>query len=510
MFFRTVFTVALLLVGSFAWAQVTTATLTGQITDKKGESLVGASVVALHTPSGSKFAGISNENGNFFVPNLRVGGPYTVTISFVGYKDFVINDLSLSLGQKLPINAALEDAASQLTEVVVTATGDAVMNNKRTGAGNNFNAEQIQKLPTISRSASDIYRLTPSSDGNSFAGRNGQFNNFSVDGTIFNNPFGLDAATPGGQSNAQPISLDAIEQIQVAIAPYDVTQAGFTGAAVNTVTKSGTNQFKGTVFGFNRNQNLTGKIVDATEFAVPDLKQTQAGFSLGGPIIKNKAFFFVNFELDRRTDIGSTFLASRAGNTGANYSRVEATDLEAVSRALKENFGYETGAYENYFFNTNNQKALVKLDFNLFDGTNSSHKLAVSYNYLDAFREQPAHPSALGRRGPDATTLQFRNSGYRINNVLNSGIAELRSTFGSRVSNKFVVGYSAFRDSRDPFSEPFPVVSIQREGVRYIVAGHEPFSINNKLNQDVFQIRNDANIYLKKHTLTIGAALERF
>lgn len=489
------------------FSQVTTATILGKITDAKGERLVGAAVKATHVPSGTMYGNITREDGTYTLPNMRVGGPYTVVVSFVGYKDQTFENVLLDLAQKLTLDVVLSDASTNLQAVDVTANR---FDSRRTGAANNFNREAIQKLPTISRSASDIYRLTPASDGNSFAGRNGQFNNFSLDGTIFNNPFGLDAATPGGQTDAQPVSLDAIEQINVAIAPYDVTQAGFTGAAVNSVTKSGTNEVRGTVFGFYRNQNFTGSKVAGTSIFVPDLNQTQAGFSLGGPIVKNKLFYFVNFELERRSDLGSNFLAARPGLTGGNISRVAATDLDAVSNALRTRFGYETGAYENYFFNTNNQKGIVKLDWNLFDNASSSHKLTFTYNFLDAYKEKPAHPSAIGRRGPDATTLQFQNSGYRINNIIHSGIMELKSTFGQIYANKFVAGFSAFRDSRDPLSTPFPVINIQKDGVRYIVAGHEPFSINNVLGQDVFQIRNDFNVYLKNHTLTIGASFERF
>jgi hypothetical protein len=489
------------------FSQVTTAAILGKVTDTKGERLVGAAVKATHVPSGTKYGNITREDGTYTLPNMRVGGPYTVVVSFVGYKDQTYENVMLDLAQKLTLDVVLSDASTNLQVVDVTANR---FDSRRTGAASNFNREAIQKLPTISRSASDIYRLTPASDGNSFAGRNGQFNNFSLDGTIFNNPFGLDAATPGGQTDAQPVSLDAIEQINVAIAPYDVTQAGFTGAAVNSVTKSGTNQVHGTAFGFYRNQSLTGSKVAGTAIFVPDLNQTQAGFSLGGPIVKDKLFYFVNFELERRSDLGSNFLAARPGLTGGNISRVAAADLDAVSNALRTRFGYETGAYENYFFNTNNQKGIVKLDWNLFDNQTSSHKLTFTYNFLDAYKEKPAHPSAIGRRGPDATTLQFQNSGYRINNVIHSGIMELKSTFGKIYANKFVAGVTAFRDSRDPFSTPFPVINIQKDGVRYIVAGHEPFSINNVLGQDVLQIRNDFNVYLKNHTLTFGASFERF
>ncbi|MEL7220577.1 MAG: TonB-dependent receptor, partial [Bacteroidota bacterium] len=347
---------------------------------------------------------------------------------------------------------------------------------------------------------------TPASDGNSFGGRNDQFNNFSLDGSIFNNPFGLDAATPGGQTDAQPISLDAIDQIQVNIAPYDVTQAGFTGAAVNAVTKSGTNEFHGTVFGFTRNQDLTGSKVAGSDIFVPELSQLQTGFSLGGPIIKNKLFFFVNAEIENRSDLGSNFIASRPGVAGEQVSRVEAADLEAISNVLESRFGYETGPYEGFLFDQNNSKGIFKLDWNI--GKNQT--LTATYNFLDATKEKPAHPFALGRRGPDATTLQFRNSGYAINNVIHSGIVEHRALFSDKVSNKLQLGYTSFRDSRDPLSDPFPSILIQRDGINYIVAGHEPFSVNNRLNQDVLQVSNNLNIFLGKHNITVGASLERF
>lgn len=495
----------LLLSGTVLVGQVTTASIRGQVTDQEGEPLVGATVVAIHTPSGTKYGTNSREGGVYNLPNLRVGGPYTLEISYVGFKTQKFSDIFLSLAQKLNVDAAVEEA-SLSTDVVEITAETGVLSDDRTGAATNINSEQLRNLPTISRSASDYYRLTPQSDGNSFGGRNDQFNNFSLDGSIFNNPFGLDAATPGGQTDAQPISLDAIDQIQVSLAPYDVTQAGFTGAAVNAVTKSGTNEFKGTVFGFFRNQDLTGARVGGTDIIVPDLRQFQTGFSLGGPIIKNKLFFFANLEVERREELGSNFVAAGPDRSGENVSRVLASDFDLVSNALEERFGYETGPYEGYTHRTNNEKGILKLDMNISD----SHKLTATYNFLNAFKEKPAHPSALGRRGPDLTTLQFRNSGYRINNIIHSGIVELKSVFGSKASNKLQVGFTAFRDSRDPFSEPFPVININEDGIRYIVAGHEPFSINNLLDQDVFQFTNNFNLYLGKHTLTIGTSLERF
>ncbi len=487
-------------------AQITTSTLLGSVEDETGEPLIGATVVAVHEPSGTEYGITTNLDGRFTLANLRVGGPYQVLVSYVGFETQNFENLSLSLGQKLELQIRMQPAATALQEVIVTGEIDPVLNSERTGAATNISSEQLTRLPTISRSTADFYRLTPSASGNSFAGRNDQFNNFTLDGSIFNNPFGLDAATPGGQTDAPPISLDAIEQVQVNVAPYDVTQAGFTGAAINAVTKSGTNEFHGTVFGFYRNQNLTGNRVDRQSIFVPDLTQYQAGFSLGGPLVKNKLFFFVNFEVDNREDLGSNFISAGPGKSGENVSRVEEQDLLAVQGILDSAFNYTTGPYENYLHQTNNWKAIVKLDWNIADG----HSLTLTYNTLDAFKEKPAHPSALGRRGPDATTLQFFNSGYRINNIIHSAIGEWRALFGSKFANNLQVGFTAFRDTRDPFSDPFPVLNINRDGIRYIVAGHEPFSINNRLDQNVYQVTNNLNVYLGSHTLTAGFSFERF
>ncbi|HRI58900.1 MAG TPA: carboxypeptidase regulatory-like domain-containing protein, partial [Saprospiraceae bacterium] len=484
------------------FAQVTTATLTGLITDNKGEGLPGVTITATHVPSGTGYAVVSRTDGRYSLPNLRVGGPYSVKFSYTGFQNGEVTIAELRLGEKATQNYEMVESTAQLGEALVIARA----NDRPNGAQASVSSEQLRTLPTINRSISDFTRLVPmSAEGGSFAGRNDQFNNYSVDGTIFNNPFGLDAATPGGQADAQPISLDAIDQINVAIAPYDVTQAGFTGASVNMVTKSGTNKLSGTVFGFFRNKDMSGVKVGDQEVFRGDLSQLQTGFSIGGPIIKDKLFFFANFELERRSDLGSNFVANR-GTGAANESRVLASDLDMVSDMLFQRYGYETGVYENYKHNTDNQKGLIKLDWNI----NSVHKLTVTGNFLDAFREKPAHPSAIGRRGPDATTLQFYNSGYRINNKIYSGIAELKSIFGNKYANKLQAGYTAFRDSRDPFSTPFPVLNIGKDGNRYIVAGHEPFSIHNLLDQDVYQINDNFNIYAGKHTFTVGSSLERF
>ncbi|TNE64832.1 MAG: TonB-dependent receptor [Bacteroidetes bacterium] len=487
-------------------AQVTTATILGEVTDTEGNTLPGATIVATHLPSGTRYGVTTRADGRYSLPNVRVGGPYQVVANLTGFQQKEATIAELKLGQRFSQDFALEDAATALREVTVVYDASGILNSTRTGAATNITRQQMAGLPTITRSAADYTRLVPmSAEGGSFAGRNDQFNNYSLDGTIFNNPFGLDAATPGGQADAQPISLDAIDQINVAIAPYDVTQTGFTGAAINAVTKSGTNKWSGTVFGFYRNKDMLGNKVEDTEVTRGDLRQLQTGFAVGGPIIKDKLFIFANLEIERRSDLGSYFLASR-GTPGPNISRVLASDLELVSSLLKQRYDYDSGPYEDYKHNTNNQKGLLKLDWNI----STVHKLTLTGNFLDAFREKPAHPSAIGRRGPDFLTLQFRNSGYRINNKLYSGIAELKSLFGNRYANKLQIGFSAFRDSRDPFSEPFPVLNISKDGTRYIVAGHEPFSIHNRLDQNVYQINDNFNIYTGKHTITLGGSLERF
>lgn len=503
---QLIFFFAAIILSLSSYAQVTTAQINGVILDDSEAGLFGANVVAEHLPTGSIYGTNTLDNGRYNIPNLRVGGPYKITISFVGYEPQTMENVFLNVGDKLRLNFTLKSAATELATVEIKGIVNSIFQSDRTGASTNIGKNQIKTMPTISRSMKDLTRLTPSADELSFGGRNSQYNNFTLDGSIFNNPYGLDAATPGGQTNAQPVSLDAIDQIQVDIAPYDVTKAGFTGASVNAVTKSGTNEFHGTIFGFYRNQDLTGGKVKGEKVFKGDLKHLQTGFSLGGPIIKDKLFFFANAEMEDRSDLGSNFLAKRLGLTGDRVSRVEAADLDLVSLTLKNKFGYETGAYENYTHDTKNVKALIKLDWNI----NEIHTLSATYNFLDASLGKPAHREAIGRRGPDQTTLQFFNSGYTINNILHSGIVELKSNFSNKYSNNLQVGITKFSDSRDPFSTPFPVLNINKDGSRYIVAGHEPFSINNILDQKVYQATNNFNIYAGNHTYTIGTSFEKF
>jgi hypothetical protein len=495
----------LIFIGTTAFSQATTSNIRGLVSDSDAQPIPGASIVAVHVPTGTTYGVATNFEGRYNLNNLRVGGPYTVTIGFVGYKDQAFSEVYLDLGKTKRIDHQLVEDSQQLDEVVIIANTSGTFGSDRTGAETSVGTRELTRLPTITRSQADFTRLEPSSSGGSFGGRNDQFNNFSLDGAIFNNPFGLDAATPGGQTSSQPVSIDAIEQIQVSNAPYDVTLSGFTGASVNAVTKSGTNEFHGTVYGFFRNEDLTGGKIKGEDVFKPSLKQNQYGVSIGGPIIKNKLFFFANFEKDERTDLGSNGWVPNTGSGAVNESRVLESDLMAVQSALR-GIGYDPGEYKGFTYGAESTKGIFKLDWNI----NDNNRLAIIYNFLNASKEKPAHPSALGFRGPNANTLQFENSGYEINNNLKSVQVELNSTLSDQVSNKLQVGYTHFDDFRNPFSTPGPSINITKDGSNYIIAGHEPFSVHNRLDQKVIQITNNLNIFKGNHTYTVGFSFEKF
>ncbi|SHG24237.1 TonB-dependent receptor [Flagellimonas flava] len=494
-----------LMVCASAFAQVTTSNIRGTVVDDQGAPLLGANVVAVHTPTGTRYGAITNEEGRYNLLNLRVGGPYEVTVSYVGFKDNIRNDIFLTLGKTFNQNVALLSESQALDEVVVVSSQSGTFGSDRTGAETSVGRRELTRLPTISRSTNDFTRLEPTASAGSFGGRNDQYNNFSLDGAIFNNPFGLDAAQPGGQANATPISIDAIDQIQVSTAPYDVTQAGFTGASVNAVTKSGTNNLYGTAYGFFRNDDLTGGKINGDDVAKTGLEQYQYGFSIGGPIVKDKLFFFANFEKDELTSLGTDGFVPNRGTGAINESRVFEADLMAVQSALGT-LGYDTGRYEGFNFDQESTKGILKLDWNI----NDNNRLAVIYNFLNASRGLPANRNAITFRGPSVTTLQFENSGYEINNNIKSVQLELNSTLSSEVINKLQMGYTHFDDFRNPFSTPAPSINITKGGTNYIIAGHEPFSVNNRLDQKVFQISNNLNYFKGNHTYTIGFAFEKF
>jgi len=429
----------------------------------------------------------------------------------IGFQPKSAENVELFLGETQRVDLALEPQVVELEEIAVTAAADDILDAGRTGAATYVSPEQVELLPSIKRSTRDLTRLDPRSDGNfSFAGRNWLYNNVSLDGSYFNNPFGLDDPAPGGQTNAEPVPYDAVEQVQVSLAPFDVREGGFTGANINTVTKSGTNRLRGSLYSFGRNEELLGNTVSGqTVVANPDLSFLQSGFSLSGPIIRDKLFFFVNGELERTDDPGSNFVASTGGATGLGVSRVDETTMNAIHTRMLDAYGYETGPFEGYINETNNDKLIAKLDWNI----NPSNVMSLRYNYLDASRDLPPHPFVLSfantGRGPNESSLPFRNAGYAINNNLNSFALELNSR-SSGFANRFFASYNRFRDFRQPFSVNFPTIEIGEGGVTYTTLGNEPFSIHNILDQDVWQFTNNFTWFQGRHSITAGANYERF
>ena len=487
---------------------VTTSSMRGIVVDEGGQAVPMANVLVVHIPSGTEYGTTTLDDGRFNVRNMRVGGPYRVAVTFVGFQNFVVEDIYLQLNSTYDVNIVMSEKTAELSEVEIVANQEEELSSDKTGAMTNINSKQIAGLPSINRSAQDLTRLTPQSDGNSFGGRNNLYNNFSLDGSIFNNSFGLDYATPGGQSGAQPVSLDAIEQIQVSLAPFDVREGGFTGAGINAVTKSGTNTFHATLYHYMRNEKMIGKKVSGEDAENLDFSTNQSGISIGGPIIKNKLFFFINGEWEKSNQLAHGFVADDGSNTGGeNVTSVPAADIQAVHDHLLSEWGYEAGAYQGYNHGKDNKKILAKLTWNI----TKNHNFNIRYNMLDAWRDILPHPEAIIGRGPTSYRLPFENSSYKIYNKIHSVVGELNSIFSTNMANKLLVGYTRFEDHREPWSTPFPVIDIfNSNGELAITAGSEMFSTSNILNQDVFQFTDNFTYYMENHTITAGVNFEYF
>ena len=497
-------------------AQETTSEITGLITSGQAP-LQGATVTAIHTPSGTKYVTTTRNDGRYNLANLKVGGPYVITISYVGYKQQEQDSVNLLLGQEFKADFAMQQESSALTDVVVTTSNqNKVFNNSHTGTQEIISRNQLERLPTINRSLQDFTRLTPQANGLAFGGQSNQYNNVTVDGANFNNSFGLSGVL-GGQTNSQPISLDAIDQIQVNLSPYDVRQGNFSGAGINTVTKSGTNTFRGTVYTYIKGQGTQGYNVGDVTVPKQDFSYNLRGFSIGGPIIKNKLFFFVSGESERRTDPGTSFIANDATHQadGVSVSAANADILAALADTLMNRFGYNPGAFQGYSYKTYSDKITAKLDFNI----DNNNTLSVKYNYLKSYKNQPASNSGSVNstygRAPGQYAMPFYGSGYTINNNFNIVIAELNSRFSNKASNKLQVGYTALRDSRSALSSlqtsgkdagsPFPLVDIlDGNGNPYTSFGYEQYTYGNLLNTDVFQLNDIFTLYSGAHEITIG------
>jgi hypothetical protein len=496
---------------------VTTASVHGIVTDNKG-IIPGATVSITHTPTGTVYSTAARADGRFNIPNLRVGGPYTFKVSFIGYKDYVQENITLNIGQDQKIDVKIEESSAQLQEVKVVGAGGKVINSSRTGARETITRAQIEALPTLNRSLTDFTKLTPSasSNGLNIGGRSSTYNNITVDGALFNNSFGL-SGTLGGQTSSQPISLDAIDQIQVDVAPYDVRQGNFTGAGINTVVKSGTNEFKGTVYDYIRTSGLTGYHAGTIDIAKTPSTYRQTGISIGGPIIKNKLFFFASGEQERISAAANSFVASAPGVSGANVSQATAANLDALTAALKK-YGYDPGPYQNFNYDTYSDKATVKLDWNI----DKNNVLSAKYFYFKSYKDQP--PSGTGAnalfgatsRNASTVSLPFYGAGYRINNNFNIGIIELATRISSNMSNKLTFGYSALRDYRASLGNTLPFVDIGNgtsdANGNVVTAptgvatsfGYEVFTANNLLSTNIWQFSDDFTIYAGKHEITFG------
>ena len=491
---------------------LTTSGVNGFIKNTDGEGLMGANIIATHTPSGTQYGVTSMDGGYYAIINMKIGGPYKLAVSYIGYQGQDQSGVYLNLGQDSRADFSLSTEAIEMAGVEVTAQGDDVLNSDRTGAATFVDAQQVIQMPSIKRSTRDLTRLDPRSDGNfSFGGRNWLYNNISLDGSYFNNPFGLDDPAPGGQAGAEPVSMDAVEQVTVSIAPFDVREGGFTGAGINTVTKSGTNDFTATAYTYNRSEFLVGNSIGGEDIlASPELNFNQIGLSVGGPIMEDKLFFFVNFEMERRANPGTNYVANDDGRLEFGESRVSVATMDTIKQRMKDAYGYDTGKYQGYNHLTDNDKVLLKLDYNL----NANHNLMFRYNMLRSYRDLGPHGFVLSHnntgRGPNTSSLPFENSGYRINNNLDSYALELNSKFGSSLANKFFYSYNKFRDFREAKSVDFPTIEIGKNGVTYTTLGHEPFSIHNILDQDVVQISNNLSYFMGNHTLTGGFTYEQF
>ena len=492
------------LFATVAMAQgVTTSSMNGKVTDANGEVLPGATVIAVHTPSGTRYGNVTDLQGFFRIPNMRVGGPYKVTITFVGFASYEKNDLYLSLGQKYYLEAEMRESSTELEEIVVTASND-VFDGNRTGAVTELSVEEINAAPTVGRSIGDFARFNPQTiinEGNdgleiSIGGMNNRLNAIYIDGAVNNDVFGLAASgTNGGQTGVSPISLDAIEQFTVSVAPFDVRQSGFAGGSINAVTRSGTNDIEGSAYYFFRNQDLAGKtpfeddLEDQTDRErLADFTAETYGFRVGGPIVKDKVFFFVNAELQRdETPQPFDFNNYRGSLTQA--------DINELVNFLDTRYNYNPGSYLDNTAFLESDKVIAKFDVNL----NQNNKLTLRHSYTKA--------ENLEARQSSATGLRFINGSEFFTSETNSSALELRTMIGNNMSNHLTVGVTTVRDDRDPFGDPFPAVFID-DGQGGITFGSETFSTANLLDQDIITITNNLELYKGKHTILIGANAE--
>ncbi len=502
-----------MLASTFVFSQVTTSSLTGTVKDASGENLAGASITATHTPSGTKYSTVSQQNGQFTILNMRVGGPYLVEITFVGNETLKFDDIYLKLGEGFVLDANMRKSDATMENVVITTQNrNTILNANRTGAVTNITSRELQRLPSITRSINDFTRLTPQANGTSIGGGNYRQNYITVDGSDFNNTFGIGSNLPAGGS---PISLDALDEVSVNVTPYDIRQSGFIGSAVNAVTRSGTNRFQGSVYRYWRSEKQQGDEVSGVKFTRPPFEFEQYGARLGGPIIPNKLFFFINYETENQPKVVQSRFASRPGaafGSAPNIARPTAADLDMISNYLRTNYGYETGPYDNYSTEIERTKLLARIDWNISD----KHRFNIRYNQVEGGEPNPPSTSTggtgftvpSGQTRNDINSMWFKNSNYFQGANFYSLAAELNSVLSNNLANTFRGTYTNQDDSRESDSQDFPFVDIMKDGQNYTSFGYELFSKGNLRKVKTYSFVNNLTYTKGIHTATVGAQFD--
>ena len=498
-----------------ATAQVTTGSMAGRVINARQEGVVGANVIAIHLPSGTSYEAVTREDGRFSILGMRVGGPYSVTVAYTGggaaaFAPETQENIEVLLGVATDLVFNVKEIAVTET-VTVTAQSDAVFASNRTGAATAVTRQEIATLPTISNRLESFVRLTPAMGGNmSFAGQDNRMNNITVDGSYFNNSFGL-GNQPGDRTNVAPISMDAIEQVQVNVAPFDVRSGNFVGAGVNTVTRSGTNQFRGSGFYQWRDEGLVGTEAKSLTVNPGTFSFKNYGGWGAGPIVRNKLFFFGNAEKEETEQPGTTFRANAGGEAAAgSVTRVLASDLDALSSFLQQRYNYETGPYQDYAHLTPGRRLLAKFDYNL----NTRNKVSFRYNQLDSDTDVLLSNSSslgFGNRRTSTFGLNYQASNYQILENRKSAVGELNTVIGDDMSNNLIIGYNDSDESRSTrVGSFFPLVDILNQGTVYTTFGYEPFTPNNELRYKEFQLQNNFTRFSARHSITGGFSFERY
>lgn len=509
-----------------AMAQITTSSISGKVIDDLKEEVIGATVVVMHVPTGTVTGTITNSNGRYNISGLKAGGPYEVKITFVGYEPAVFQNITIPLGETYVQNAALSESASILEDVVVTGSSSKFATEKM-GAATTITLNQIANLPTVDRSVKNIIRTSPYSNGvnMSIAGGDGRSTNFTVDGANFNNNFGLSDALPGG---GNPISMDALEEMQVVVSPFDVRQSNFVGGGVNAVTKSGTNTFKGSAYTYQRSNAMVGHRADNTILSVPENYSKQIyGGTIGGPIIKNKLFFFASFEKEIAPNEMTKWRASSAvdpttadsegkhlGTADAsNYiSRTSLEDMAAVSQFVKNTYGYNVGSYTDYAKDDDNVKFLARLDWNI----TQNHHLAIRYNYTKNSVWNATNGNSVDVKPRikinrlSAYSMAFANACYSMDNEVSTVSLDLNSRISDQMRNQLLVTYTNIEDLRGSDSDIFPFIDIQADGgtTPYMSLGYELFTFNNGVHNKILTVKDDFTWNLGNHNLLFGLSYE--